>query len=804
MGVPMTAALTLDPKGYLAGLNKVQGATARVARDASRAFQIAAGVLTGLPGMITVAFAGVSLAKAVSEANEATRIARQFEILFGEAAQAGNQWADEFSSSIQRTKSEVMGWANQFQMALTGMDMARGKAAEFSQALTETAARMARFTGATEEAAVSALQSAMLGNTRGLRDFRISLSESDVAAQAFRMGIAGVGDELTDQQRAVATYQAVVERLDKAIGEAGPSLSDFEQSQRSLGSAIKELTESLGLYITRNETAMDVIDSLAAIVRVATEELDDNRAATNAAVEATTSGMDLAVGGVRLLQAALSLLKIAWYGLKAFVLDWAAIVTGTTGAIIRGFEAIYHTAAKVIARLKGDMNSYREHQEALLGPMTNRFIEFAVARQKEAYTAAHEVTRQGMKFWDAIWGEESDFLKRVKAARAAAAAERVKSQRRAYDWSKWRGQDETRFSIEQWKSQTAAYVDELDKRYKQHAEFSEQLKKLEQERTEQAQSFAQKQFEFALKGRGPAEQVKALYAAARAQQGAAGKALAGGAFEDARKLYEQAQEYMMRAAEAARGLKAEDIRGRPRRRVGGLLMARGRRLEPETSELEEALYRAGEGAPGRRVGGLLMARGRRIRPDTRSAAEVLMGGAEEMQRRIQDTFARQKAQIEQQQAAALANITDLRVKIDQLKFQAASVELKLETKGAGKQIEELRKAIEDLDGKVVTIITRHVEGFQGGGWVGRRGTDTVPAMLTPGEYVLTPDDARQFVPLLRAMKSGAFPARGFARGGPVTNNYGPVNIQMPAGSDRQYVRTVVIPEIERARARGRI
>jgi hypothetical protein len=77
-------------------------------------------------------------------------------------------------------------------------------------------------------------------------------------------------------------------------------------------------------------------------------------------------------------------------------------------------------------------------------------------------------------------------------------------------------------------------------------------------------------------------------------------------------------------------------------------------------------------------------------------------------------------------------------------------------------------------------------------------------MLTPGEYVVNAHAARQFAAVLHAMNSGAFPARGFARGGPVTNNYGPVNIQMPAGSDRQYVRTVVIPEIERARARGRI
>jgi TP901 family phage tail tape measure protein len=59
--------------------------------------------------------------------------------------------------------------------------------------------------------------------------------------------------------------------------------------------------------------------------------------------------------------------------------------------------------------------------------------------------------------------------------------------------------------------------------------------------------------------------------------------------------------------------------------------------------------------------------------------------------------------------------------------------------------------------------------FASGGFVGGSGNrDTVPAMLTPGEFVIKKDQAKVFLPLLEAINSGKIP--GFQNGGLVGGN----------------------------------
>ena len=62
-----------------------------------------------------------------------------------------------------------------------------------------------------------------------------------------------------------------------------------------------------------------------------------------------------------------------------------------------------------------------------------------------------------------------------------------------------------------------------------------------------------------------------------------------------------------------------------------------------------------------------------------------------------------------------------------------------------------------------------------------RGTDTVPAMLTPGEFVVNARSTRKFYSQLVAMNSGSQPVYK-ATGGPITNNnIGDINVTVDGG-----------------------
>lgn len=95
-----------------------------------------------------------------------------------------------------------------------------------------------------------------------------------------------------------------------------------------------------------------------------------------------------------------------------------------------------------------------------------------------------------------------------------------------------------------------------------------------------------------------------------------------------------------------------------------------------------------------------------------------------------------------------------------------------------------------------------IRGFATGGFVGKmryfdkggfaaRGTDTIPAMLSPGEYVVNANSTKKFFSQLQAINAGVQPVFR-ANGGPVTNvNIGDINLNNTGNTSRQSARSVV-------------
>jgi hypothetical protein len=90
-------------------------------------------------------------------------------------------------------------------------------------------------------------------------------------------------------------------------------------------------------------------------------------------------------------------------------------------------------------------------------------------------------------------------------------------------------------------------------------------------------------------------------------------------------------------------------------------------------------------------------------------------------------------------------------------------------------------------------------GLATGGFA--RGTDTIPAMLSPGEYVVNAKSTRRFFSQLQAINAGSAPIYR-AEGGPVTNNTTIGDIVIQGGnSGRQTARTIA-KELQREMRRG--
>src|SRR3546814_6746259 len=81
------------------------------------------------------------------------------------------------------------------------------KAAEMSQIFAQLAQDLGSFYNVDTETAIQKLRSGLSGESELLRDFGVFLTEANVKAKALEMGLTGVGDELTEQEKILARYQ---------------------------------------------------------------------------------------------------------------------------------------------------------------------------------------------------------------------------------------------------------------------------------------------------------------------------------------------------------------------------------------------------------------------------------------------------------------------------------------------------------------------------------------------------------------------------------------------------------------------
>jgi len=134
----------------------------------------------------------------------------------------------------------------------------------------------------------------------------------------------------------------------------------------------------------------------------------------------------------------------------------------------------------------------------------------------------------------------------------------------------------------------------------------------------------------------------------------------------------------------------------------------------------------------------------------------------------------------------------------------------------GEPVSGIEAAVGVLHDRALPSIARPMEAYapMGGAGPTALGALGLPAALMPRGDALDRPAAQGPAPLLDAADAGAvpgrmhsgapvFPARE-AAGGAVTNHYGPVNQHFAVPIDRHTIRSVIVPEIERARARGKV
>lgn len=193
---------------------------------------------------------GRMVKKSIIDGMDAIESENLFQVAMGGFADQFTAWSDGLQRTLGLNAYEVRKNAALFHMLGTNMGIASETSAGMAKNLTQIAYDMASFRNKEPAQVFHALQSAMVGNTEALRSMGIVLTMADVKQEAYRLGIANLGDELNTTQKAMAIYSSICRQTSLDQGDLARTISTPANQLRILRSQLQQLSIEFGKAFT--------------------------------------------------------------------------------------------------------------------------------------------------------------------------------------------------------------------------------------------------------------------------------------------------------------------------------------------------------------------------------------------------------------------------------------------------------------------------------------------------------------------------------------------------------------------------
>lgn len=232
-------------KASFAGLGSV--ASAGLSAMGS-AFSAGLGALKGVAvaGGVAIAaglYGAVSLVKLASDAEE---MESKFNTVFGKTAADADKFAGDFGAAVGRSKNELKGFMGELQNLFVPMGFSREQAAELSKTVTKLGVDIASFQNMTDEEAIGKLNAGLTGSHEVLKTMGVFINDNTLSLKLHAMGMAKDVQHATEQQKALARLQIVIESTRDAQGDAAKTSGGLANQWKGLLGGAMDLGAALG------------------------------------------------------------------------------------------------------------------------------------------------------------------------------------------------------------------------------------------------------------------------------------------------------------------------------------------------------------------------------------------------------------------------------------------------------------------------------------------------------------------------------------------------------------------------------
>lgn len=202
----------------------------------------------GLVALGAAAVASFSLIgkNAIKAAMDVVESENLFTVSMGNMADTARAWSDDLQSSLGLNAYEVRKNVGMFYNMTTSMGLTRDEAYKLSTDLTKLAYDMSSFYNMPVDEMFVKLQSGITGETEPLKRIGILVLDSTIKQYAYATGIANVGAELTEQQKVMARYVAIMEQTKNSQGDLARTIMSPSNQLRILQMQLQLASVNLG------------------------------------------------------------------------------------------------------------------------------------------------------------------------------------------------------------------------------------------------------------------------------------------------------------------------------------------------------------------------------------------------------------------------------------------------------------------------------------------------------------------------------------------------------------------------------
>lgn len=240
------------------GLDKVSKSTRDLDKTVDSTTKSNAKFAAGMSGLSKVAVAGGAIfaakslldfsKSALDAAVSAEEAGAAFDTTFGTAAQRATLFLEDFANKAGLTVGEAQQLQATLGAVAQGIGFTQEASADLSIELTKIAADVASFSNisAGAEPVLQAFRSALVGEREALKTYGIAITEAEVQSKAFTITSKRNTDELTRQDKALATLALIQDKAAVQIGDLDRTSGSFANQSRALNAELRQLREEIG------------------------------------------------------------------------------------------------------------------------------------------------------------------------------------------------------------------------------------------------------------------------------------------------------------------------------------------------------------------------------------------------------------------------------------------------------------------------------------------------------------------------------------------------------------------------------